>query len=388
MSSVFVLGLILSAPPSILLAGRLVLEAPNNNDLPDSVELLPVLGPQKKPNVYVIILDAYGRSDQLEKTFGFNNSKFLNFLEDKEFFILKNSYSSYPDSTFSITSLFNMDYHKEFNPGNYDERFKTPVFRIFQKAGYRTHVLLGYRGGVCPPKTSVCLSTGSEGVGLIGILGQRLLQLTPLFEIILKYFPQLYGDTRTMVDDLRVVLASTDLSSPSFVFAHIGFPHPPFTRAETCAADIRKDVSNEENYAIESAGRYVKQLRCVNKQMRQLLDELIRKDPEAVVIIQSDHGSGFVYVQSKGDTKFNFSGSGDWRINAFNDRYGIINAWRVPADCQNKLYSTMGTVNTFRYLFTCLGIMNLDVLKNKSYWPDFATKRFFLLQTDGVLDKP
>ena len=136
----------------------------------------------------------------------------------------------------------------------------------------------------------------------------------------------------------------------------------------------------------EHAERYIKQLRCVNKEMRGLIDLLLKKDPNSIIIIQSDHGSGFVYVQSQGNTKFDFAGSENWRNEAFLDRFGVINAWRVPQACKSNLNSTMGTVNTFRYLFTCLGFLKSGLLKDRSYLADYAEKKFHLIQTDGILN--
>ncbi len=65
----------------------------------------------KKPDIYYIILDGYGRGDVLKSVYGFDNEKFYNELENRGFFIARKSNANYAQTTlFSLASSLNMEY--------------------------------------------------------------------------------------------------------------------------------------------------------------------------------------------------------------------------------------------------------------------------------------
>ena len=57
-----------------------------------------------KPDIYYIILDAYGSQDTLENYYNFDNEKFLNFLEEHDFYIATESKSNYGYTRYSLSS--------------------------------------------------------------------------------------------------------------------------------------------------------------------------------------------------------------------------------------------------------------------------------------------
>jgi hypothetical protein len=62
------------------------------------------------PDIYYIILDAYGRADVLEEMFGYDNIPFLNDLEEMGFYVADCSQSNYGQTMLSLTSSLNMNY--------------------------------------------------------------------------------------------------------------------------------------------------------------------------------------------------------------------------------------------------------------------------------------
>ena len=62
------------------------------------------------PDVYYIILDGYPRNDVLKKHLNFDNSEFINFLKQREFYVVENSHSNYSLSSTSIPATMNMNY--------------------------------------------------------------------------------------------------------------------------------------------------------------------------------------------------------------------------------------------------------------------------------------
>ena len=62
------------------------------------------------PDIYYIILDAYGRSDVVKEVFGYDNSSFIAYLEEKGFYVAGQSRSNYIQTALSISSSLNFDY--------------------------------------------------------------------------------------------------------------------------------------------------------------------------------------------------------------------------------------------------------------------------------------
>ncbi len=66
--------------------------------------------PDNMPDVYFILLDKYGRSDALEDFFDYDNSDFIEGLEDLGFWVADCSRSNYAFTVMSLSSELNMDY--------------------------------------------------------------------------------------------------------------------------------------------------------------------------------------------------------------------------------------------------------------------------------------
>ncbi len=63
-----------------------------------------------KPDVYYIILDAYGRSDVLKDKVGYDNAGFIYFLKNKGFYVANCSLSNHNHTQLSVATSLNMNY--------------------------------------------------------------------------------------------------------------------------------------------------------------------------------------------------------------------------------------------------------------------------------------
>ena len=100
------------------------------------------------PDIYYIILDGYGRSDVLKNEYGYDNSDFLNTLQDKGFYVADCSPRNYAPTQMSLASSLNFNYidalSDRFVPGS-DDRTGLDVLihhgaarESLEKAGYQT----------------------------------------------------------------------------------------------------------------------------------------------------------------------------------------------------------------------------------------------------------
>ena len=66
--------------------------------------------PERLPDIYYIILDEYSNHNTLMEMHGFDNSPFIEALEQRNFVVTENSRANYPTTFLSLASSLNMDY--------------------------------------------------------------------------------------------------------------------------------------------------------------------------------------------------------------------------------------------------------------------------------------
>ena len=100
-------------------------------------------------------------------------------------------------------------------------------------------------------------------------------------------------------------------------------------------------------------GPYLEQLRFTEKRVELLVDAICSQDKNALVIVQSDHGSACT----------------DWHDEkAFTlERMRILNAYRLPAPMQSHLTESITPVNSFRLILRELFKADFPPLKDESY---------------------
>ena len=109
--------------------------------------------PQRPPNIYYIILDAYGRGDSLSEFYGFDNTEFVDFLRSKGFYVSGKSTSNYSHTVLSIASSLNFTYIEglleRVEPGDniplHEMIGRSRVAGLLKDAGYRFVSFAGRR---------------------------------------------------------------------------------------------------------------------------------------------------------------------------------------------------------------------------------------------------
>ena len=116
----------------------------------------------KKPDVFVFILDEFAGEKQLKMDFNYDLTPFNKELEKRDFFIPDVSFSNYPHSFLSLASTLNMSYLDSvvegIDPNSKDMQLfiqfsdSSTVLRMFDSYGYKVTTLdaagapLGYTG--------------------------------------------------------------------------------------------------------------------------------------------------------------------------------------------------------------------------------------------------
>ena len=117
--------------------------------------------------------------------------------------------------------------------------------------------------------------------------------------------------------------------------------------------------------------------------MTEVISTLIEKDPEAIIIIQGDHGAWFTNNLYTGSGTTPEVGPEPWRVAAMNEAYANLNVLRVPLSCRDKLYPEISPVNTFRFVFACITNREPDYLPDKSFLIDHEKALIKVIRRGG-----
>jgi hypothetical protein len=300
-----------------------------------------------KPNVFYLVLDAYGNDEEIKRSTSVDVSSFIENLRSKGFYYANLSQTNYPWTYLAIGSALDMRLLAE--PGKNVIRDRTQfnsiiqgehlVRQVFKNNGYK---YLHFENRMfedthCGGLEDECILQNS-----MSPFWRNILTLTPYTKI-LEAFGLNGSDWRKI--DLDAFLLRTknyrDSKTPFFLFAHIYSPHSPNWLTADC-------LPREKISMGFSPKPYADQVQCINKLVTKFLDDLLAVDPTAVVILQGDHGPFF---QKQNSFSLPLS---DWTQAQLLERMRIFSAHRYPAECKNLLYPTISPVNTFRVLIACL----------------------------------
>jgi hypothetical protein len=326
-----------------------------------------------RPDVFFIILDGYGRADTLKHTFGFDNRPFLAEMEKRGFAIGEYSRPNYVQTELSLTSTLNLDYLQnlhipsaptpEWMRAKLDEMIDDSIVaRCFRANGYS---YMGVGSGF--PK----LRFSSADYRLINNnelprLWPLLLDLTPLSATPPTFVAASEQKRDAILRAFRNVRElAPPKAKPMFLVMHVLAPHPAFvfnadgSDRETKHAAGLWDGSHF--YAVggtkaDYSEGYIQQLQYINKLVLALVDDIIKVNPNAVIIVQGDHGSKRDLDQDS------------YEHTDMNEVVGLLNAVRAPELEQYGVHPTVTPVNTFRNLLSVLFGYDLPPLEDRSYY--------------------
>lgn len=314
------------------------------------------------PDIYLIILDAYTRSDVLKESYQYDNSTFISSLEEMGFYVATCSQSNYPGTNLSIISLMNLNYF--FNL--FDEAQKIPplnsslVNETLRGLGYTIVAFENRASGHFDLMEDVYLSRNAtvlENVAIGGGINEfesmlietsflrifvDMPQLLPSFlagDVKDAEFYEHYLQTIYILEELKNLPA---MPGPKFVLAHILTPHDPFI--------FNADGSYEPSGAQGPVVGYRNNVSFVDNFMPQTLKAII-EDSEIppIIIVQGDHGP---------------TGG----IGPPESRMFILNAYHIGEEYIQNLYPTITPVNSFRVIFNSYFDTQYPLLEDHSYY--------------------
>lgn len=346
------------------------------------------------PDVYYIILDAYARADTLESWFGYDNSEFLNALEERGFYIAEQSNSNYFGTAVSLASSLNMDYLQdldiELGRGIYPSNLREPirhsaVRQRLEELGYATVAFptdyyptemdnadYYLRPGLTPLERFHITGrlNAFEELLVRGTIAQAFLDLQILRESEVGGFIQEQLDEprqerrEIILSTLNLLATAPEFNEPTFVFAHLQLPHGPYIFEQDGSLVSSEALENRAGSHIADNNQlYLDQLIYTSKLILETIDAIqTGSDSPPIIILQSDHGPEPDMDWDRPDPA------------SLKARMGILNAYHVPDRCRQQLYPTISPVNSFRVLFDCLGYADQAVLEDRSYYSNLRSR--------------
>jgi hypothetical protein len=354
----------------------------------DNRNEVPNIGIGPNPDIYYIILDGYGRSDILEKYFDTQNEDFIEFLEERGFYVARNSAANYAHTALSLASSLNMNYLEDIQvnlkdgeyPSTFLGRMKNSFVRTaLEDIGYNTISLdSGWKytqwddadyyldhtsNGNLDHKTRIVLKP-FEDLMLNVSAGRAILDFIISTKILDIEEPS-YNHADLVLAQLSDLQAVAELPGPRFVFAHIISPHRPYVfgqngeRVDRGGYFTLADTGNATHEGQEESA-YINQLIFITTQIEDVVDEIIsNSEIQPIIIIQSDHGPSMDVVWA------------DPGVKDIEQRMPILNVYLLPESCRPTIYGAISPVNTFRVVFNCAFNTDYEILPDESYFSGF-----------------
>lgn len=367
--------------------------APLSSRLAGPVEIVPAPASSKGrlPDVYLLILDAYGRSDVLKGVYGYDNSGFLDRLEHKGFVVARASRSNYCQTALSLAASLSLRYLDDLaGDQSHDRRplrsliADNPVFSAFRDRGYR---LVTFASGFDATESFDADLTLAPP-GSLRTFHALMADQTPLWLLLgqrAAHEPHHMHRERTLKVFDELPAASHPSDRPTLTFAHVVAPHPPFI----FGADGRDLSGRESSYSISDsegwcdipghhgpddyARRYREQVEFVTNRVEQAIDRILATSATPpIVVVMGDHGPGS-----------HFDSAAD-RPNDVVERFGILNACLIPEAGRGRIGQDITPINTMRAVVDeCLG-SKLGPLEDRSFYSSYSRPYEFIEVTDEL----
>ena len=339
----------------------------------------------ERPDIYYIILDAYGRNDALVD---FDNSAFLAELEARGFHIASEATSNYVATPHSLASSLNMSYLHELGsrtPANHTDLINLVYYNalaaILKSLGYTyVHLESGHQFTSKAPLADIFVSFGPAGVRVVSnqddlsssvnplvsrIFVRELIRTTALRPVIEGQF--LSDDESTYdwwspyraLDMFEFLSNPIGAKDPKFVFAHISKPKVPATFDRhgnyVLGTLVEHEFSDSHDPSVPDA--YTGQLIYINSLVLRLVDDIVRNEAgDPIIVIVGDHN----------------------RREPGRPLHPILAAFRLPNGKEGVPHASISSVNHFRYILRTYFDMKIDLTEDLTvnhsgvHW-DFTT---------------
>lgn len=314
----------------------------------------PAAAADRPPDIYHFVFDRYGSADMLERHYGVEET-IGGFLEQRGFYVARDSHSNYLKTGHSLASTFYMDYldlladDPRVEGANWHPIFAMlddhRVARFLKARGYEMLQFGSWWDGT--HTSPVADRNSPHGFSEFNMQYLKRTMVRPVFHLLPDVALTMRLDwdnaqcqrVARQVEEIEAVGAR---ERPVYVFAHILVPHGPyvFDRDGRC-------MPMAEAKARGRRQGYIDQIAYANRIIEDLVATLQADDrPPAVILVQADEGP---FPERDGRVPWQEATAEELRI-----KTGILNAYYFPGRDYAALRPGITPVNSYRVLFNAL----------------------------------
>jgi hypothetical protein len=316
-----------------------------------------------QPNVYYIILDSYSSHSVLKKYYDWDDSGVVDALRARGFSVNKNAYSNYSFTNLSLPATLNMRYIHEdrgFIDANSKSGYLTQIMKqneVMERFKSEGYAVVSNIGGNRLSNNKHSLSNGKKS-----FLSDDFVALVIHVSILRIMEDELNADA--LRQNILPILKDLKLfeipNKSTFIFAYILCPHEPYVfDADGSKPKLVERLLERRDSKGYMKKYYIEQVRFIGTQIIEIVDSLRRRDPSAVIIVQADHGWGYIIGNYLSDHK-------NPPLEFIDAQLGILSAIYLPPGI--VMPENITPINLFRYMFNTLFDANLEVLPDRAFF--------------------
>lgn len=241
------------------------------------------------PDIYFFLLDAYTSNKSLRDHYNFDNSLFCDELEKMDFSVADESRSLHTKTAYSLSATLNFNQIKDLEKYQLISNvIKTNgVVSSLQAKNYEIFNYSIFDVADQPAFYSLTISSGSALIN--SILESSIFNMA-LFDILLKV--NLF-EINTAIFQKTVQEGKRNTGRPKFFYSHILAPHPPFVMDE----NGREIGFFKQAHSFANPAAYVRSVQGLNNIVAQAVQEILKANPNAIIVIMGDHGYRYLSAE-------------------------------------------------------------------------------------------
>jgi len=334
-----------------------------------------------KPDIYYIILDQMAGRDGLKEYLQYDDDWFYTALEKRGFYLAKKSLSNYPITRLSLASSLNFSYLDRYqSAAGLDKKNWTmmnklardnKIARLLKKQGY-DYVLnnSGFASSNYSSLTDKNICSTFSDFFSEKLLRSTIVSLFPGAEEGIMSFAR-----NRILSQFHCVQNMQKTDKPKFVFTHILSPHEPYLFGANGEAVYFAGGRCDHHWTPETKKAYLAQVEFIQKKTLATLDQLLANNPDALVVIQGDHGTHCSDYVSEHDPSDSL----------LNERYSILNAYKVPAPIRSELSDDTEPVNSFAIILNGLFDYGIALSPDKQIYSSYDEPFLFKDVSERVI---
>jgi hypothetical protein len=326
--------------------------------------------PDSLPDIYLIVLDEYAASNVTEQLIAFDNRKFQDSLGTLGFRIPTATWSNYSFTAASIASLLDMRHIDEVAERGGTRRSLVPLnniiaanaaFTLARSRGYRIVFVpsSGFEGTRSHPAADRTLGPDTPVEWFAEHATSPLaLEIAKLSVIgsALKAARVRVGSPWRVFAPFRRLREAVSEPGPKFVFAHAMMTHQPYQFTSDCDwATLNTPVFGLPGYRA--------QMECTNRQLLDIVDDILASNRPSVILLQGDHGTSVLGGLILADPRTASAAQ-------VAERLGAFSAYRLPDG--SALPDTITPVNLLRLVFNRYLGTELPLQSNHAFFSVFT----------------